>query len=220
MIYSNIFPKIKSVLVVTTEMSGISYNYIKSINPSNILLLCDLNNPTIPLDSVMWRYSGVNYTNPIKLNNLNASDAVILSCLNKVFNDSLDIRLSVYGKNESKSNKCLLFLYSYFITLLEPSLMLSYDGFQAIKYDSLSPDIITLTIPLFSTQVLLSTNFESGIWEYPDSRLVASRNITIPFHTLASGGKYLFNTNLTWDKRIAEVFILNILTSGIYFISP
>ena len=131
----------------------------------------------------------------------------------------LDIILTVYGKNELESNVYLFYLHSYFL-ILEPSFTLSYDGFQVTKYDSLSPDIITLTIPLFSTQVLLSTNFESGIWEYPDSRLVASMNITIPFHTLASGGRYSFNTNLTWNRRITEVFILNISTSGIYFISP
>ena len=99
-------------LVVTTEVSGMPYYYIKGINPSNILLLCDLNNPSIQLDSVMWRYSGVNYTNPIRLNNLNATDAVTFSCLT-AFNDLLDIILTVYGKNQSEvANAYLFYLYS------------------------------------------------------------------------------------------------------------
>ena len=167
----------------------------------------------------MWRYSGVNYNNPFKLNTLNTTDAVTFSCLNKFFKDSLDIILTVYGKNKLEvANVFHFYPYSYFI-ILEPSFTLSYDKFQATKYDSLSPNIITLTIPLFSIQVLLSTNFENGIWEYPDSRLVASSNITIPIHTLASEGRYTFNTNLTWDRRITEVFILDIVTSGLYFIS-
>ena len=152
------FQKLNLLLVVTTELSGMPYYYIKGIDPSDIRLLCDFDNPVIPLDYVMWRYSGVNYTNPIKLNNFNASEAVTFSCLNKVFNDSLDIRLTVYGKNESEvANIYIFYLHLYFL-ILEPSFTLSYDGFQATKYDSLSPDIITLTIPLFSVSLVAHTN--------------------------------------------------------------
>ena len=107
--------------------------------------------------------------------------------------------------------------YNYIKIILDPLFTLSYNGVQATTYKTLSPNIITLMIPFFSTQILLSTNVEYGIWVYPNSSTVVLNRITIPILIFASEGRYVFETNQTWDGRSTQVFILQITSTGIPF---
>ena len=53
--------------------------YVKGIDPTNILLLCDLNNPNIPLKDVrMTTQQAAIYNNPIVLNDLNQFEDALL----------------------------------------------------------------------------------------------------------------------------------------------
>ena len=70
--------------------------YVKGIDPTNILLLCDLNNPYIPLKDVrMTTQQPATYNNPIVLNDLNQFDNFLL-CAQGTSNQLLS-SLSVIG---------------------------------------------------------------------------------------------------------------------------
>ena len=63
-------------LVVTAFSSNY---YVKGIDPTDILLLCDLNNPNIPLKDVrMTTQQPATYNNPIVLNDLNQFNNLLL----------------------------------------------------------------------------------------------------------------------------------------------
>ena len=78
---------------------GMSYYYIRGVDPSNILLLCYINSIDIQIFTVKWKLSGVDYDNPIKLYDLNAMDATQVACRVRTAN-IYAIVLTVYGKYE------------------------------------------------------------------------------------------------------------------------
>ena len=56
---------------------GLFFSYIKGIDPTNIQLLCDPYDTTVPLSSIKLEYSGGQFDNPLILNEAGSIDDVV-----------------------------------------------------------------------------------------------------------------------------------------------
>ena len=86
-----------------------------------------------------------------------------------------------------------------------------------MEYNTLTPSTTLITIPLFSTDVILYINkITSGTWNLPRS-ISGGRSLEIPIFTLVSTGRYTFNSTQTWDGVEREVFRIDISPTGLYY---
>ncbi|KAI6650359.1 hypothetical protein LOD99_6036 [Oopsacas minuta] len=178
-------------MVTTVATAGMSYYYIKGIDQNDIQLLCDQENTSINLNTITWRDTTTNstYNNPVVINNIAAS-----------------LNLTCYMESVAT--------FSVQITIYDPMLMLSYTGFDTTNYGTVSPDPISITIPLYSTDVTLITNIESGTWTIPIYPFIPNNTAIIQLFTLESPGRYSFNTNQTWNGEVKEIFAIDISQTG------
>ena len=192
--------------------------YVKGIDPTDILLLCDLNNPDIPLKDVrMTTQQAAIYNNPIVLNDLNQFEDALL-CAEGTSSQLLS-SLSVIGNHldlEVNQNSCRLSRLSY--SNLEPVLTSNYSGMSTQTYTVLGPSNIDLNIPPYSTQVQLTTNLGSGTWHTPLSTVTDTTHIIQTF-TLTSQGRYIFSTNRTWNGDDRQIFMIDIAAIGLLICS-
>ena len=86
-----------------------------------------------------------------------------------------------------------------------------------MQYNTLIPNTTLITIPLFSTDVILYTNnITSGTWNLPRS-ISGGGSLETPIFTLVSTGRYTFNSTQTWDGVQREVFRIDISPTGLYY---
>ena len=96
---------------------------------------------------------------------------------------------------------------------LVPSFLLSYTHQDTTSRESYSTQSSRTTIPLFATDVMLSTSFENGVW-YHTQRQYEGSTLTISLFTLSSRGRYTFNTDEVWNRANTDILTLDIHTTG------
>ena len=98
-----------------------------------------------------------------------------------------------------------------------PLVTLNYTGFDAVNYNTLSPNITQIAIPLYATEITFSTNIAAGTWFSPVSISPGNR-IGIQLFTLESPGEFSFTTKETWSGEETKIFVLDVSSTGLYFI--
>ena len=98
-----------------------------------------------------------------------------------------------------------------------PLVTLNYTGFDAVTYNTLSPNINEIAIPLYAAELTFSTNIATGTWFSPVSTSPGNR-IDIQLFTLESPGEFSFTTKETWSGEETKIFVLDVSSTGLYFI--
>ena len=101
----------------------------------------------------------------------------------------------------------------YIVYRLVPSFLLRYTNQDTTSKETYSTQSSRTTIPLFATDVTLSTNFENGVWYYPQRQFEGS-TLTLLLFTLSSRGRYTFNTDEVWNRASTDILTLDISTTG------
>ncbi|KAI6658177.1 Macrophage mannose receptor 1 [Oopsacas minuta] len=168
-----------------------SYQYLVGIDREDVLLLCD------PMDSgslsmLRWTLSGGGvFHNPINIYNSRANlpeTSTDFTCKRGV---------TVLSTNS--------------ISVIAPSLTISYGVVPAGSVSLLYPDVNTLAVPSAVQDVILSINID-GSWTLPDNTDSTGSTLTIPNFSSQEDGLYKFYTN-NWDD--VEVCVIQIqLTSS------
>ena len=98
-----------------------------------------------------------------------------------------------------------------------PLVTLNYTEIDAVTYNTLTPNITEIAIPLYATEITFSTNIAAGTWFSPISTTPGNR-IAIQLFTLESPGEFSFTTKETWSGEETKIFALDVSSTGLYLI--